>query len=209
MNKIKLLLLLTLGMVATSASAAVILTFESGGQLTSTQAGVTTIDFNDNTIGAYTATSLADYTIFPNSASGSAQPFGITSNFLSVPNPIRNGTAEFGLGADYNYFGLYWGSIDTYNTLSFWNDGMEVASYTGSQVAPLHANGGQSGFNSNRYINFFFTGGLMYDTVRLKSTNFAFETDNHSFGVVPEPAIIAIFGLGLLGLGFTRRKIRS
>jgi hypothetical protein len=172
---------------------------------------VTTINFNDNTIGTYTVTpGLANYMIFPNSVSGqTAQPFQITSNFLSVPNPVSSGRAEFGLGADYNYFGLYWGSIDTYNTLSFWNNGMQVASYTGSQVAPLLANGGQSGFDSNRYINFFFTGSDMYDTVRFVSNGLAFETDNHSFGVVPEPAIIAIFRLGLLGLGFTRRKIRS
>jgi hypothetical protein len=91
-----------------------------------------------STIGAYTVTpGLANYTIFPNSVpSQAAQPFGITSDFLSIPNPIRSGTAAFGLGADYNYFGLYWGSIDTYNTLSFWNDGSQVASFTGSQVAP-------------------------------------------------------------------------
>lgn len=214
MNKIKLLLLfLSLGMTATTASAAVIFSVESEGQMTSTQAGVTNIDFNDGTIGSYTESTdvnLRDYTIYGTSISGqTASPFNITDKFLSVPNPDRSGTAEFGLGADYDYFGLFWGSVDTYNTLSFWNDGAQVASFSGSDISPLLANGNQTSWQSNRYINFFFTEGDIYDTIRMTSTNFAFETDNHAFGVVPEPSIIALFGLGLLGLGLVRRKVRT
>jgi len=33
--------------------------------------------------------------------------------------------------------------------------------------------------------------------------------DNVMVSAVPEPSIIALFGLGLLGLGFARRKVRS
>ena len=176
--------------------------------MTSTQSGVTTVDFNDGTIGAYIATALAEYTIFSTQSgtNQSAPPAGVNSNYLSVPNPIQSGTAEFGLGGNYDYFGLFWGSVDSYNTLSFWSAGTQVVSFTGSQITPLLANGNQTSDLSNRYVNFFFNGGVTFDTVRLKSTNYAFETDNHSFGVVPEPSIIALFGLGLLGLGFASRK---
>ena len=115
MNKIKLLLLfLSLGMTATTASAAVIFSVESEGQMTSTQAGVNTVNFNDGTIGSYTDSldvNLQDYTIYdtPSNTGQSASPYGIADKFLSVPNPVSNGTAEFGVGGDYDYFGLFWG----------------------------------------------------------------------------------------------------
>jgi hypothetical protein len=209
MNKVKLLLL-ALGMTATTASASVIFSVENTGQMTSTQAGVNTVNFNDGTTGSYTdSVVLNEYTIYntPSGTGQSASPYGITDSFLSVPNPNRSGAAEFGLGADYNYFGLFWGSVDSYNTLSFYDDGSLVGSFSGDDISPpLTADGGQGNWSSNRYVNFFFTDGVMYDTIRLTSSNYAFETDNHAFGVVPEPSIIALFGLGLLGLGFARRR---
>jgi len=212
MNKLKTFLAAaTLAFVATTASAAVVVTVENPGQMTTTQTGVTTVDFNDGTIGAYTATALADYTIYgvPSGIGQSAPPFGVTTSYLSVPNPLSSGTAEFVVGGDFNYFGLFWGSVDTYNTLSFYNDDSLVASFTGGQITPLLANGNQTSDLSNRYVNFFFNGGDTFDSVRLRSTSFAFETDNHSFGVVPEPSAIALFGLGIFGLAFAARRKRS
>ena len=210
MNKVKLSLLLVLGMTATTASAGVIFSVEGAGQMTSTQSGVNTVNFNDGTTGSYIDSAVFfDYTIYetPSGTGQSASPYGVTDSFLSVPNPKSNGTAEFGLGADYNYFGLFWGSVDSYNTLSFYDDGLEVASFGGDDISPpLTADGGQGDWDSNRYVNFFFTGGDTYDTIRLTSTNYAFETDNHAFGVVPEPSIIALFAAGFFGLGFARRR---
>jgi hypothetical protein len=211
MNKLKTLLAAAaLSFVGTTANAAVILTVESAGQMTTTQTGVTTVDFDDNTIGAYTEVAgKTDYTIYGAAISGqTAPPYGVTTNYLSVPNPESSGIAAFGIGGYANYFGLFWGSIDAYNTLSFWKAGALVESFTGTQVSPLVGNGNQTSDSSNRYINFFFDGGG-FDQVRLESTQFAFETDNHSFGVVPEPSAIALFGLGILGLGFAVRRKRS
>jgi hypothetical protein len=211
MNKLKTFLAAaSLAFVATTVSALPVITVENAGQMTTTQTGVTTVDFNDGTIGDYTATGFADYTIFgtPSGTTQSASPLGVTDKFLSVPNPISSGTAAFSLNGDFNYFGLFWGSVDTYNTLSFWSNNSVVASFTGAQITPLLANGAQANWTSNRYVNFFFNGTDTFDEVRLRSTSYAFETDNHSFGVVPEPSAIALFGLGLFGLAFAARRKR-
>ena len=72
------------------------------------------------------------------------------------------------------------------------------------------ANGGQSSWASNRYVNFLFTEGDFFDRIVLVSTNWAFESDNHAFGnittSVPEPGTLAMFGLGLMGLGVVARR---
>jgi hypothetical protein len=133
-----------------------------------------------------------------------ATPFGITDRYMT----IGNATATLSLGGAHDYFGLFWGSIDTYNYLSFYNGSELVRTFGGSDLPPLLADGNQVAWTSNRYLNFFFTDGDRFDRVVMRSDGMAFESDNHAFRAVsvPEPATLALLAAGLLGIGVSRRR---
>jgi hypothetical protein len=130
-----------------------------------------------------------------------------TTPYGTVPEPgdVHSGSAtvDFG-GASYNYFGLFWGSIDTYNTLEFLSNGSVVASYGGLDVTNP-ANGDQQAPSTNEYVNFW--GLPMFDSVRFSTTEFAFEVDNVAVGnTVPVPGAILLCGIGTSLVGYLRRR---
>lgn len=135
------------------------------------------------------------------SSGACAAPPADTSKFLCVGPDETSGTPiTITLSSAINYFGFYVGSLDAYNSISFFNGATQTISLSGTQLATragVNPDGNQSrGF----YINVFASAGENFNSIRLSSTSNAFETDNHAFalvttipgadGNVPEPGTL-------------------
>ena len=142
------------------------------------------------------------------------QPTGVdTSAYLSTG--IGSVTLQF--DAEQDYFGLLWGSVDNYNTLSFYDGANLVGSFDGTQVW-ANANGDQ-GQQGTFYVNFNSTDGV-FNRVVASSNQYAFEFDNVAYNSrarvtgsdqpqsVPDTAsTLGLVGAACAGLFGLRRKL--
>jgi fibronectin-binding autotransporter adhesin len=156
-------------------------------------------------------------------------PVGFADPFRYLA--VGGGQSETVLfGSEKTAFGLYWGSIDSYNTISFYNTAVSssVPTYklTGDQLTAaitsgpkLVDGGGQTGFKSNGFVSFSGPGLGFFNEVVLSSSSNAFEVaDLEAFGPkslgspvpgVPETSTWAMMILGFLGVGFVAYRRKS
>ena len=144
-------------------------------------------------------------------------PSGVTPGQVLASVTIDySGLISTLLGGQYlNYFGLYYGSIDSYNMIEFFdaNDKLVDVVY-GSDIialcAPACASGSQSAAGTNQYVNLILEDGETFKSLRFTTWGIAVEVDNLAVGVgvhaVPEPASLALVGLGLAAFAATRRR---
>ena len=193
--------------MATGAAAVVTVTSTAGPDVQPLPANQTIIfDFE----GAAPAGLSGNYDLVSGSVPNKyAAPLGDTSQFLTVPKDLSTTpiSASLALGTGYKSLSFYWGSIDTYNSVSFYNGATLLGTITGGTLPP--ASGAQGDSLTNRRVNFTF-GGQTADSIVFSSTNYAFELDNIA-GAVPEPATWAMMvgGMGFVGFAMRRRKTQA
>lgn len=209
--------ILGLGLAGTAIALPVVTvggTTVSGQGQTSSQSGVTILDFNTDVLPSGVTLTAAASNLVTGSLPGVyAAPPGDTSRYLTV-SPASGTPVSITLATAANYIGFYAGSLDDFNLIQFFNGSTLVSSYTGTALAALAgvpANGDQS---IGRYFNVFESGNS-FTTVLLTSGANAFELDNFAIGVagpsneVPVPGTLALFGLGLIAAAVGRSKAKK
>jgi hypothetical protein len=194
-------------------------------------AGSPKINFDNLNLGSATQVVNSDLTVSfadgaavvqpPNVNGVYAAPFVSGSNGIGFGSPNQLfgqdqtrflstgiGSVTLQFSSSQKYFGLLWGSVDDYNTLSFYSGGTLLDAFTGSEIW-ASANGDQ-GQQGTFYVNFNDLDGS-FDKVVATSSNFAFEFDNVAYNAntrnVPDGgATIALLGLACVGLVAFRRK---
>ena len=214
-RRIRLVCAALVALGSSAANAIAISTVTTGSGTFTSQPNVCTVDFNtpaslSSCVGAiYTGNGgILSHVVTGDLANQYAQPANDPTPYLTVGGAIGD-PVVITLSVGANYFGFYAGSIDTYNSITFTAQGGSAVTLTGSQIGAFL--GGPVNQTQAGYFNVFTDS--LFTSISLMSSQAAFETDNHAFGIafpssVPEPASAALLGLGAVAFAATRRRRR-
>ena len=198
------------GAVTAIAQPASAISFTTGGipvldqGEVSAVSGVTSVDFDNPTPAGitYTGGGIVSGTV----NNQYAAPWGDSTQYLTLGGGGQSSPVTIALSSLQSYFGLYWGSIDAYNAVTFYRGDKLLDVITGPQVRNP-ADGSQESIGA-AYVNFFADGPDDYfDKIVLRSGQAAFESDNHAFrDAIPTPTPALLPGLIGLGLGVLRKR---
>jgi len=143
---------------------------------------------------------------------GSDQPNGLDlTPYLSTGRTEGAGRGIITLSFDnaQKYLGLLWGSVDTYNYISFYMDANPLGVVSGRDSAFAGGNGGDQGLNGTRYVN--INSDLPFNSVIFTSDSYAFEFDNVAYssanvGVPDAGSTTAMLVVAVVSLGVWARR---
>jgi VPDSG-CTERM motif len=216
-----LLGLLVLAMMSLPLSANI--TFSTGGVscsggLCTPYASATTITFDGSngnllpqTFGLAQYIGIGTGSPFVNgSVSGEyAAPPSDTTDYLTVGSPNRPSEVDIIFSQSLRYFGMYFGSPDAYNhiTFQFQSGATTFATFTGDQLSTIDHGDQTVGV----YVNFFADAAQAFDKVVMTSTSPAFESDNHAYSTTAVPdggTTASLLGLALGFVGLLSRRLK-
>lgn len=188
--------------VAAPASAAVVFSFTDGPAHSPT-AGYTVVD--DFTTSAGLVGSNFQIKVPPADGSGAPPANSDPANtpYLSV---LGGGSATYTFAGPVTSFEFDWGSLDSYNTLSFVSSAGVTTVIPGTTFTNP-ADGNQTAPGTNGLFTVSGNAGETFTSVTFASSQNSFEVDNLAVAV-PEPTTWAmmIFGLGGIGAMLRRRR---